>query len=112
MHESDTFNPNPTEEKDFTVRRGEEVTREADWARFLRAQGVEIIPTLHAVAEPGGVVSRKTYEERYSLALRLIPRLVLTCRESIPGRLPKSSSSRTRTASIARRATPPMLYNV
>ncbi len=63
MQECNTFNPNPTEEKDFTVRRGEEVTRDADWAKFLRDQGVEIIPTLHADAPSGGAVSRKTYED-------------------------------------------------
>jgi len=62
MHESDTFNPNPTQESDFSIRRGEEVTKEADWAKVLRDARVEVIPTLHADAEPGGVVSRKTYE--------------------------------------------------
>lgn len=63
MQEANTFNPNPTQEIDFTVRSGEEVTEGADWAKVLRNAGVEIIPTLHVAAESGGVVSRKAYEK-------------------------------------------------
>jgi microcystin degradation protein MlrC len=63
MQEADTFNPNPTQEIDFTVHRGEEVTQGADWAKVLSDAGVEIIPTLHVSAEPGGVVSRQAYEK-------------------------------------------------
>jgi len=61
--ESDTFNPNPMQEKDFVVRRGEEVTQNAEWARVLKEAGAEIIPTVHASAPPGGVVSRDAYEK-------------------------------------------------
>lgn len=63
MHESDTFNTNLTQEKEFTVRRGEEMLRGEKWAQYLNEQGVEIIPTLHANAPPGGMVARKAYED-------------------------------------------------
>ena len=62
-HESDTFCPIQTEEKDFTVARGEEALKEKEWAQFLQKAGVELIPTLHASASPFGVVSRGTYEK-------------------------------------------------
>jgi len=62
-HESDTFCPIQTEEKDFTVARGEETLNKKEWAQFLRKAGVELIPTLHASAPPFGAVSRRTYEK-------------------------------------------------
>jgi microcystin degradation protein MlrC len=62
-HESDTFCPIQTEEKDFTVARGEEALKGKEWAQFLQKAGVELIPTLHAGASPFGVVSRRTYEK-------------------------------------------------
>ena len=62
-HESDTFCPIQTEEKDFTVARGAEALKEKEWAQFLQKAGVELIPTLHASASPFGVVSRGTYEK-------------------------------------------------
>ena len=62
-HESDTFCPIQTEEKDFTVARGQEALKEKEWAQFLQRAGVELSPTLHAGAPPFGVVSRGTYEK-------------------------------------------------
>jgi len=62
-HESNTFTAVPTTEKDFHVRRGAEALEGMEWARLLRQEGVEIVPTTHAGAPPGGVVSRATYEK-------------------------------------------------
>jgi len=61
-HESNTFNPLLTTEKYFTIRRGAEVLKDQQWAAFLEESGAEIIPTLHADANPFGVVSRQTYD--------------------------------------------------
>ena len=61
-HESNTFNPILTTEDFFTIRRSEEAVKEEEWAKFLKESGVEIIPTLHANANPFGVVERHTYE--------------------------------------------------
>ncbi len=62
-HESNTFCPMLTEEKDFTVRRGEDATRGAEWAGVLEEAGAEIIPTLHADAGPYGMVAKEAYEK-------------------------------------------------
>ena len=62
-HESNTFCPILTLEKDFNVRRGEEATGGAEWAGVLEEAGAEIIPTLHARAGPYGVVAKEAYEK-------------------------------------------------
>lgn len=61
-HESNTFIPIHTTAKSFTVLRGDEALGGNDWAEYMRASGVEVIPTVHAYASPFGVVSRETYE--------------------------------------------------
>lgn len=61
-HESNTFIPLNTTEENFTVLRGEDALRGNDWAEHMRAEGIEIIPTVHAYASPFGVVARETYE--------------------------------------------------
>jgi microcystin degradation protein MlrC len=61
-HESNSFTPYLTTEEDFTVLRGSEVTEGRAWAIFLEEEGVEVIPTLHAVSGPSGVVSKEAYE--------------------------------------------------
>lgn len=62
-HESNSFCPIPTTADDFQVRRGEQVTRDAAWARYLEEAGVEVIPTTHADCRPSGVVTRQAYEK-------------------------------------------------
>jgi microcystin degradation protein MlrC len=62
-HESNTFCPVRTEERDFNLRRGDAVTRDEKWAEFLQNAGVEIIPTLRADALAYGPVARPTYEK-------------------------------------------------
>lgn len=62
-HESNTFSTITTGLDDFEVMRGEEVLASGQpWCRYLQEEGIEIIPTLHAYAWPGGVVSREAYE--------------------------------------------------
>jgi microcystin degradation protein MlrC len=69
-HESNTFTPFLTRKGDFRVGYGQEVLSDR-WARggslggiirVLRANGVEMVPTLSAAAMPGGVVERSAYE--------------------------------------------------
>jgi microcystin degradation protein MlrC len=61
-HESNTFNPYLTTMDQFTQLRGSQVTEGREWAEVLEAEGMEVIPTLHAIAGPSGMVSRETYE--------------------------------------------------
>lgn len=62
-HESNTFCPLPTQEKDFFVFRGDEILDYVDWAQPLQEAGIELIPTLQANASPFGVVARDAYEK-------------------------------------------------
>lgn len=62
-HESNTFSTIVTASENFTVLRGGEILAgDAPWVRFLRDEGVEIVPTLQAYAWPGGIVTAEAYE--------------------------------------------------
>ncbi|MDF1573865.1 MAG: M81 family metallopeptidase [Bacteroidales bacterium] len=61
-HESNSFMPYLTEEEDFITLRSGDVTKDRAWAGYLEDEGVEVIPTLHAISGPSGVVSREAYE--------------------------------------------------
>ena len=61
-HESNSFMPYLTMADDFITLRGEELIRNKAWAGFLEEEGVEVIPTLHAISGPSGLVSKETYE--------------------------------------------------
>ncbi len=61
-HESNTFNPILTTAKYFNIKRGKNVLVEEEWVAYLVEAGVEVIPTLHANANPFGVVESETYE--------------------------------------------------
>jgi len=61
-HESNSFMPYLTTAEDFTLLRGREATKGRAWANYLEEEGVEVIPTLHAISGPSGIVSRETYE--------------------------------------------------
>ena len=61
-HESNSFMPYLTTAEDFTILRGAEVTKDRAWAGFLEEEGVEVIPTLHAISGPSGLVSKAAYE--------------------------------------------------
>ncbi len=61
-HESNTFSTLLTKESDFKVLRGADVIKDQLWADVFKKANIEIIPTLHAYAWPGGVVERKAFE--------------------------------------------------
>jgi microcystin degradation protein MlrC len=61
-HESNTFSVLPTKESEFNVLRGSDVLKGQLWADVFKKAGVEVIPTLHADAWPGGVVERAAFE--------------------------------------------------
>lgn len=61
-HESNTFSTGRTKLADFQIKRGREVLKEVAWARLADSAGVELIPTLHAYAWPGGVVERNAFD--------------------------------------------------
>lgn len=67
-HESNTFNPIITSQKDFSVRRGEELSetlnRDDSMSGIidtLRDAGCEVLPTLSARAVPNGEVDPEVY---------------------------------------------------
>ena len=68
FHESHSFNPVLTREVDFTVLRGPALLDAAEGStlggivKTLRAANVEMVPTLAAVARPGGPVEHHVYE--------------------------------------------------
>lgn len=59
--ECSTYSPVLMTEDDFRVLRGQALL-DADYFSFMKAEGVEHLPLLHARAVPGGPVSRPTYE--------------------------------------------------
>ena len=62
-HESNTFSTLNTKESDFNVLRGADVLKDQLWADIFKNEGIELIPTLHAYAWPGGVVDRAAFEK-------------------------------------------------
>lgn len=62
-HESNTFSTLPAKKTDFNILRGQEVLKDQKWAEFAVRHGVELVPTLHAYAWPGGVVEKKAFED-------------------------------------------------
>ncbi|WP_165042744.1 M81 family metallopeptidase [Dysgonomonas sp. ZJ709] len=62
-NESNTFSTLPTTEADFKTLRGQDVLKDEPWAEVCRNEGVELIPTLHAYAWPGGIVERTIFEK-------------------------------------------------
>lgn len=61
-HESNTFSTLSTTEANFSVTRGEDILKNQEWARIAEKEGIELIPSLHAYAWPGGVVERTIFE--------------------------------------------------
>lgn len=61
-HESNTFSTVLTRESDFNILRGAEVLKGELWAEVFKKSDIELIPTLHADAWPGGVVERRAFE--------------------------------------------------
>ncbi|OFX31364.1 MAG: hypothetical protein A2W90_06920 [Bacteroidetes bacterium GWF2_42_66] len=62
-HESNTFSTLLTKKSDFRVLRGADVIKGESWADVFKNADIELIPTLHAYAWPGGVVERSAFED-------------------------------------------------
>ncbi len=62
-HESNTFSTLLTKESDFKVLRGTDVLKDQAWAGIFKKANIDLIPTLHAYAWPGGVVERSAFEK-------------------------------------------------
>lgn len=62
-HESNTFSTLLTKESDFSVLRGADVIKDELWAGVFKKANIELVPTLHAYAWPGGVVERSAFED-------------------------------------------------
>jgi microcystin degradation protein MlrC len=69
-HESNTFSVLLTKESEFNVLRGADILKGQKWAEVFKNAGVEVIPTLHADAWPGGVVERSAFENFKSEIIR------------------------------------------
>lgn len=61
-HESNTFSTVLTKESDFYILRGADVLKGELWADVFKNADIELIPTLHAHAWPGGIVERSAFE--------------------------------------------------
>ena len=61
-HESNTFSTLNTTEADFNVLRGIEALKNQQWADVCQRENVELIPTVHAYAWPGGVVEKSIFD--------------------------------------------------
>lgn len=61
-HESNTFSTLLTKESDFIVLRGANVLKGQLWADVFKKADIELIPSLHAYAWPGGVVEHSAFE--------------------------------------------------
>lgn len=61
-HESNTFSTVLTKESDFYVLGGADVFKGELWAEVFKNADIELIPTLHAHAWPGGIVERSAFE--------------------------------------------------
>lgn len=62
-HESNTFSTLLTKEADFRLLRGAEVLKGQEWTEVFKKANIELIPTLHAYAWPGGVVEHAAFEK-------------------------------------------------
>ncbi|MDR1091732.1 MAG: M81 family metallopeptidase [Prevotella sp.] len=62
-HESNTFSTLPTSEANFSIVRGADVLKDQEWVKVAEKEGIELIPSLHAYAWPGGVVERSIFEK-------------------------------------------------
>lgn len=62
-HESNTFSTLHTSESDFRVLKGEDALKGEEWAEILKKEGVELLPTVHAYAWPGGIVEKSIFDK-------------------------------------------------
>lgn len=75
MHESNSFNPEPTTLSDFRMREGDWATGNSEVAGFIEEgarRGFEIVPAIYAAAASKGPVTSAAFEE---LTARLLQSL-------------------------------------
>ena len=81
MHESNSFNAEPTTLSDFSFREGDWGTGNSEVAGFIEEgarRGLELIPTIYAAATPKGAVAPEAFEE-------LIARLIHPLNKNLDG---------------------------
>lgn len=61
-HESNTFSTIPTRMAEFTLLRDTQALAGNAWAAYLKEQGIEVTPVLHAYSWPGGVIEKSAYK--------------------------------------------------
>ena len=62
-HESNTFSTLNTTEADFSTLRGSDALKNQQWADLCKKENIELIPSLHAYAWPGGVVEKSIFDK-------------------------------------------------
>ncbi|MFD2209580.1 M81 family metallopeptidase [Virgibacillus halophilus] len=60
-HESNTFNPFSTSEKDFVLVEGEEMLNRVESTSVFKKAGFEIVPSIHAFGLSSGMVTESAY---------------------------------------------------
>lgn len=60
-HETNTFNPFPTNVDDFVLVEGEEVKNRLASTEVFKENGVEMIPSIYATALSSGIVKKEAY---------------------------------------------------
>lgn len=71
-HESNTFNPLPTGAEQFVVLRGQESLERVASTKVFEDQGIEVVPSIYAMALSSGVVERDVYEGYKNELLKVI----------------------------------------
>jgi len=61
LHETNTFNPILTVEKNFVYHEGQDMIDRCFAKDFFVREGIEMVPTIIAHGTPSGLVSEKTY---------------------------------------------------
>src|SRR5690625_4504333 len=60
-HETNTFNPFPTNTSDFVLHEGEEAAKRVASTEVFRNFGADVIPSIYATGLSSGIVKKETY---------------------------------------------------
>lgn len=60
-HETNTFNPFPTNISDFVLHEGEEAAKRVASTEVFRDSGAEVIPSIYATGLSSGIVKKEAY---------------------------------------------------
>lgn len=61
-HETNTFNPFPTNREDFVFVEGEQVLGRFACTSLLQEKGIEVVPSIYATGLSSGIVKKEAYE--------------------------------------------------